>query len=272
MAKDAGMTLPSPQPGRRQFTLIELLVVITIIAILASLLLPALRKATDSARAVTCMNNLMRLGQTTMLYADDSNGFFPYGLQADPATVKGNAAAGLIKGDSPFYFYSAFYNIPGTLFQCPMDRKDSLLGYYWGENANYAPNEPLHNAFWSSIRYPNHPSTTKVVLSYSINQFIFNRTATLKGTGLSNIMVANPGNWGMMTEAARVCVNNGWFNLDTEVRNPNAGNPASSAGFFIDWSHRKSLHFLYGDGHVAAVVQRTADATVIWNPDSQSPP
>jgi prepilin-type N-terminal cleavage/methylation domain-containing protein/prepilin-type processing-associated H-X9-DG protein len=59
------------------FTLIELLVVIAIIAILASLLLPALAKAKESAKRIQCVNGMRQLGMSVMMYADDHDGFYP---------------------------------------------------------------------------------------------------------------------------------------------------------------------------------------------------
>ena len=59
---------------KSQFTLIELLVVVAIISILASLLLPALSRARDKARAALCMGNLKQVGLATELYASDYNG------------------------------------------------------------------------------------------------------------------------------------------------------------------------------------------------------
>jgi prepilin-type N-terminal cleavage/methylation domain-containing protein len=63
--------------SRRAFTLIELLVVVAIIGIIAALLLPALSKASASAKRATCLGNIKQVNTGLRMFADDSDGFLP---------------------------------------------------------------------------------------------------------------------------------------------------------------------------------------------------
>lgn len=92
----------------RGFTLVELLVVIGIIALLISLLLPALNKARESARSAQCLSNLRQIGLTCIMYANDNHGWI-YGDQNSPPAGKGNFTA--------YYWHSVLVPqsfLPGT--------------------------------------------------------------------------------------------------------------------------------------------------------------
>lgn len=69
--KEAGIR----NPRTVLFTLLELLIVIAIIAILAALLLPALNKAREKGRSITCVNNLKEVSRIMGFYADDNDSY-----------------------------------------------------------------------------------------------------------------------------------------------------------------------------------------------------
>ncbi len=65
----------------RAFTLVELLVVIAIIALLMSILMPALGRVRKQAKFVICQSNLKQLGNACEMYAGDNDGYFQEGWQ-----------------------------------------------------------------------------------------------------------------------------------------------------------------------------------------------
>jgi len=74
-SRNQGGNMKSHAAKARSFTLIELLVVIAVIAILASLLLPALNKAKDAARRISCVGRLKQCYVYALNYSDASNGW-----------------------------------------------------------------------------------------------------------------------------------------------------------------------------------------------------
>lgn len=66
------------------FTLVELLVVIGIIAVLISILIPALSRARTSAISVQCMSNMKQVGAAALMYAQNFRGWYPPSQAEDP--------------------------------------------------------------------------------------------------------------------------------------------------------------------------------------------
>ncbi|HEV7300629.1 MAG TPA: prepilin-type N-terminal cleavage/methylation domain-containing protein [Tepidisphaeraceae bacterium] len=103
--------------GRLGFTLVELLVVIGIIALLISMLLPALNRARAAANTVACLANLRSIGQGITLYTNGNKGSLPYGFWDggfNPATGVAGGFDGSKAGDWTILIQSYITNKAGA--------------------------------------------------------------------------------------------------------------------------------------------------------------
>lgn len=85
-----------PEHYKKDFTLVELIMVISIIIVLASLLLPALRKVKDKSEDIKCKNNMKQLMVCTHSYGEDYKGFLPMPYDTGTGDLWTKAFGGLL--------------------------------------------------------------------------------------------------------------------------------------------------------------------------------
>jgi prepilin-type N-terminal cleavage/methylation domain-containing protein len=142
---------------RAAFTLVELLVVIGIIALLISMLLPALNKARQQAQTVACLSNLRTLGQLTAIYQAENRTHFPPMSQWATATgFTGSGFRGLnlwallkIKAGSTTAVCPTALQMDKPVWTAANDNRRALFSYRYNfslsgceTNGNIAPEMP----------------------------------------------------------------------------------------------------------------------------------
>ena len=129
----------NPKNFCKSFTLIELLVVIAIIAILAAMLLPALSKAREKARQISCLSNLKQIGTYVFLYANDYDDYRPACGPRSQNAFSTTHSLGCL--------YSLGYVSDVKMCYCPSETHITYAKYN-PKQTNYVPHFGYQTASW----------------------------------------------------------------------------------------------------------------------------
>lgn len=173
------------------FTLIELLIVVSIIAILAGMLLPALNKAREAAWKISCVNNLKSIGVASQIYTADHNDMVVVSKynNSDPLTWMTLLCGSKQLNCSDLTAQNT--QLPFKVFQCPAASRIPSNGTNWTSDwYNWAPiSKAGYGLNWRLTRYS--PKITGIKYPLSTVPLVFESATLVPDVGYNSPATAD---------------------------------------------------------------------------------
>jgi prepilin-type N-terminal cleavage/methylation domain-containing protein len=243
--------------AHKGFSLVELLLVITILAVLAALLMPALRAARDRAKNAQCVNNSRQIGVGLNGYLQDNNQLFPY---MNPAFTHQSwpAAQARLWNKQIAAYVGGLNSVPAAqLFYCPSNPWPVPTGLTLAQNPPtlYGLNSTLLPSNWhdsSGINPTNEPG--HFIRRIKLTEIP--RPAAVMITGERPYALAGTAPWNMHDNAGDAA--NLPFVLPTYASywvRPDVAIRCSGCNPKIRVNHNLAWNALMGDGRVERVTK-----------------